>query len=770
MATDLYSAQHPQTVCLLHFSDLTNPESDGSFAAGGFGSNWKISGSPYTSHDLNFKTGVGVHIPDGSYIHLTNAVYKTTGEAFTIEFWGNISGSSYREGKVDTNGANPTMLSLYADSVKRVQIHATATGAKTVSNSSGHVSFYARTNSASGATGTTIATNGSQYLNSLHHYLLVCGGNFRWMLFIDGKFIGQEKNTNAGMPGGSLTLSLGDNPSSSKAVHFVGDISELRIIRGIPIYYSNKDFDTSELFVGAYTKSSNMNPYKFRTIMKSFGGIATLYDACGRYWHNEGLSYEQGGKFNPYAIKSWGNNLGAYCKDLMETLSWMDAFTISFWSKKPSDVNTWNYILMFGKDADLSIQNRDASFNSGIGMRIDGNSYDLASSEPQPVGEWVHIVIMHLGANDDDKTNKLRLYINGRHVASTSVFFNYTYSLSLNNLYLGYSGQGANYAGLIDDLVIVRTQNIWDPDSDFEVPIVPCTIDPETSFRYIGLSVSKTGIINSSTEYNWGQVINAGNHIVNSESIDTSNSSRGGRETPINPYVLKSVPWSSGSADKFYGYETFAFPYTISSNEDWAFSLWVNPVFGSTVSTSPFYIITLYSAQFCINQSSSDTDTANISITFNRSEYDVLLASEANGNEISSERYQSADLIISKSWNHIIIEKHNGKLYVYINGYYAPNILHSSSYDDPCSSSFASLQFSVSHGNSIRCLYSYRSDSNPTYVDDFLFQVGKGIVNYDGTPSSSDKIFDLPTVAYTPDTNNYDDQPVVYDFNGLHIL
>lgn len=182
-------------------------------------------------------------------------------------------------------------------------------------------------------------------------------------------------------------------------------------------------------------------------------------------------------------------------------LMWNTDWTISFWNKRTTEVTEYgDYLVYFPDDEDnASIQNCNVRCGLKYGVTFRHDSYDLEQNParndsniaPMELNVWNHIAIVNYN-------QIIKLYINGRlHDQYDMTQFKNTIvipgqNFNLDGMKIGYNkGIGINYAGYIDDFVIIRNGALW--TSEFTPPTRAFTIIDKfgiPKFNFHGLYIS----------------------------------------------------------------------------------------------------------------------------------------------------------------------------------------------------------------------------------------------------------------------------------------
>ena len=399
---------------------------------------------------------------DGSGDYLTvpaNAAFGFDAD-FTIEVWVNTTTFS-------TDTQFRRVVSLGPDGAANINLLFTAD----LSSASSNVSVFA---------GTLLVSGTIPVANGAWNHVAVSRSGTSLRLFVNGVQSGSTATTSTNFSGGTTNgVTVGKYPGANG--HFLGYISNLRIVKGTAVYTSN--FTPSTAPLTAISGTSLLTCQSNRFIDNSSNNFALTV--------NGDTSVQPFSPFNPTAAYSPSVNGGSgyfdgttdfiYAADNAEFNFGSGNFTIEFWAKFTG--NAASSVGVFGKSGTgfVSIKLEQGTLGTFyLYMSTNGSSWTHTiqfTTAGVMSGAWGHIAIVRNSAT-------VTVYSNGVSVASANLSTS-ALSNSSDPFVIGSTTTNtgwtyyAPWTGYISNFRVVKGTAVY--TSNFTPPTAPLTAITNTS-------------------------------------------------------------------------------------------------------------------------------------------------------------------------------------------------------------------------------------------------------------------------------------------------
>jgi hypothetical protein len=381
----------------------------------------------------------------GDYVQIANSANLAVGAGdFTIECWVNTSTFS-----VDTYYRR--VFTFGPDAANNLQLL-----------------FFDGTNAVStlNVYSNTILINGTiTVANGAWHHVAVCRSGTSLKLFVDGVQSGSTATTSQNFDS-AATNGLYIGRFSLAGGHFLGFMSDFRVVKGTALYTTTFTPPTSPLTAVANTQLLTLQydqPHNNHTFLDSSS--------------NQFLITRSGnatqGTFSPFSNGGWSNyytgNQSIYANNAAFAVG-TGNFTVELFYNPSAWAGTTQRIFVIGQSGTdgVTIQRGSGSNVVEINISASGVTNVINYTWNPNIGQWYHIALVRSGTG----TNQTALYIDGVSVATGTS----TASMSSTQLSVGGINWVANYGtqGYISNVRFSSVARV------ITVPTAPYTSDANT--------------------------------------------------------------------------------------------------------------------------------------------------------------------------------------------------------------------------------------------------------------------------------------------------
>jgi hypothetical protein len=468
-------------------------------------------------------------------------------------------------------------------------------------------------------------------------HVAVAKSGSTFTMYVNGVSVGTSTTTQYSTSNQSLQIGT-YNSAATGPDSFTGYISNVRVVKGTPVYTTN--FIPSTTPLTPVTNTVLLTCQSNRFIDTNTQTTAKTVTPSGD------TSVQAFSPFNPTASYSAATVGGSgYFDGTGDFLSLTNnaafnfgsaAFTIEFWYYPTTLSGTQCLITNYGgSTTGFVIQMGGSTAGSGrIDAGFSGDGADITSTNAVQLNSWNHIAI-----SGTPGATGIKLFINGAQEGST-----YTGATSLDTsstLLIGEVASTNRLSGYLCGLRLVKGGALY--TATFTPPTSPPTTTVSSGTVSLLTNFTNGAIIDSTAKNDLETVGNA--------VISTAQSKFGG-----------SSIYFDGTGDELIDYD----PVYLNSpgSGDWTFECWV-------------YLNALPGAFSAIYHLKNDTSTATTVFVVEVSSTGKLSLSTGTATIIDG----TAGLLTTGSWIHIAVTRYSGTFRTFINGVQDKSVANTTTYN-----------------------------------------------------------------------------------------